>query len=252
MDERFDEESLRKNDGKEGRPAYIAHEGRVFDVSKSRLWPRGTHMGRHRAGSDLSADIAAAPHGPEVLERYPWVGVLSGEVAPGLRLPSPLERLLARYPFFRRHPHPASVHFPIVFTLSAGFFSVLYAVTGGDSFDRTAFYCLTGALLFTPLAMVTGLLTWWANYMARPMRPVTVKKYVSLAGFVVMACLFVWRLLAPGAAGGLSTPSEILYLALVVALSPAMLVVSYYGGTLTFPLHKNHADGKKGGTRAEP
>ncbi len=239
MDERFDVESLSKNDGKEDRPTYIAHGGRVIDVSKSKLWASGTHMGRHHAGTDLTADIAAAPHGPEVLERYPQVGMLLKETVLIGGLPPLLSALFARYPFLKRHPHPASVHFPIVLTFSASFFSVLYVVTGNRSFDLTAFYCLTGALLFTPLAILTGLLTWWVNYMARPMRPVTIKKYVSLASFAVMACLFIWRVTSYVAPWTLSTPSAILYFVLVVALSPAILVVSYYGGTLTFPIHKN-------------
>lgn len=239
MEKSIDKESLSKSDGKEGRPAYIAAGGRVIDVSKSRLWGSGTHMGRHQAGNDLTADIEAAPHGPEVLDRYPQVGTLLTETAPQDGLPRLLSALLVRYPFFRRHPHPAIVHFPIVLTCSASFFSVLYAATGNRSFDQTAFYCLTGALFFMPVAIVTGFFTWWVNYLARPMWPVTVKKYVSLASLVVALCLFVWRTAVPEKLGTLSTPSGILYFVLVVALGPAILIVAYYGGTLTFPLHKD-------------
>ena len=238
MNDEFDVESLAKNDGREGRPAYVAHNGRVIDVSKSRLWANGSHMGRHQAGTDLTVDIEAAPHGPEMLDRYLQVGLLVKEAVPGSGLPPLLSALLVRYPFLGRHPHPASVHFPIVFTFSASFFSVLYALTGDGSFDRTAFYCLTGAVFFTPLAILTGLLTWWVNYMARPMRPVTIKKYLSLTAFAVMIGLFVWRIVVPAVTGPLSTASAILYFVLVVALSPAVFVVAYYGGTLTFPLHK--------------
>lgn len=238
MDEKFDAETLSQKDGKEGRPAYIAHGDRVIDVSKSPLWPSGTHMGRHHAGTDLTADIGAAPHGLEVLDRYPQVGLLSKGKAPEERLPPLLSALLLRYPFFRRHPHPASVHFPVVFALSASFFSLLYALTGRVSFDQTSFYCLTGALIFSPVAIVTGLLTWWVNYMARPMKPVTIKKYVSFASLVVMALLFVWKILVPDVPGSLSSPSAIIYFVLMIALGPAIFVVAYYGGTLTFPLEK--------------
>jgi predicted heme/steroid binding protein/uncharacterized membrane protein len=239
MDETLDKEQLSKNDGKEGRPTYIAHGGRVFDVSKSRLWKTGTHMGRHQAGTDLTVDIEAAPHGLEVLDRYPQVGTLVREKASVDNLPPLLSALFLRYPFFKRHPHPASVHFPIVFTFSASFFGLLHALTGVASFGQTSFYCLTGALLFMPVAMATGLLTWWANYMARPMRPVTIKKYLSLASLVVMLCMFVWRVASPGTPGTLSSPLAVLYLVILVALSPAILIVAYYGGTLTFPLHKD-------------
>ncbi len=72
----FDPESFSRFDGKEGRPVYIAHQGKVFDVTNSKLWKTGEHMKRHPAGRDLTAEIEAAPHGTEVLERYPQVGVI--------------------------------------------------------------------------------------------------------------------------------------------------------------------------------
>jgi hypothetical protein len=74
--------------------------------------------------------------------------------------------------------------------------------------------------------------------MARPMRPVTVKKYLSLTSLGVMLCLFIWNIAAPVVPGSFFSPSAILYFVLVVALSPAILIVSYYGGTLTFPIDK--------------
>jgi uncharacterized membrane protein len=110
-------------------------------------------------------------------------------------------------------------------------------MTGLLSFDETAFYCLIGALIFIPLGILTGFFTWWVNYMARPMLPVTVKKYVSLASLVVVIVLFIWRLLVPGVLTDPSASSRV-YLVLVIALAPAILTVSYYGGTLTFPTEK--------------
>jgi predicted heme/steroid binding protein/uncharacterized membrane protein len=238
MEKEFDPETLSKNDGKEGRPAYISHGGRVIDVSSSKLWKGGIHMGRHGAGKDLTTDIGAAPHGTEVLDRYPQVGSLVGREAPREgALPPFLEALLDRYPFLRRHPHPAIVHFPVVLTVCTSFFSFLAKVTGHASFDETAFYCLIGSLLFIPLGIITGFFTWWVNYMAKPMLPVTVKKYVSLASFVVVIGLFIWRLIEPGV---LIDPASFswVYFVFVVALAPAILVVSAYGGSLTFPSEK--------------
>lgn len=238
MEKEFDVEALSKNDGKEGRPAYISYGGRVIDVSTSKLWKGGIHMGRHEAGKDLTSDIGGAPHGTEVLGRYPHVGSLVGREAPQEgALPPFVEALLTRYPFLRRHPHPAIVHFPVVLTACTSFFSLLSALTGRRSFDETAFHCLIGSLLFMPLGILTGFFTWWVNYMARPMRPVTVKKYLSLASFAVVIGLFVWRLLEPGV---ITDPSAFswVYLVFVIALAPAILTVSAYGGTLTFPTEK--------------
>jgi predicted heme/steroid binding protein len=67
-------EELKQYDGKNGKPAYIAYQGKVYDVSQSRLWSEGDHMGLHGAGKDLTDDIDLAPHREEVLERAKLVG----------------------------------------------------------------------------------------------------------------------------------------------------------------------------------
>ncbi|MBU5612109.1 CopD family protein [Geomonas azotofigens] len=64
-------------DGKEGRPAYFAYEGRLYDASDSRLWKQGVHMGRHHAGEDLSEALKLAPHGSEKVLLMPEVGSLA-------------------------------------------------------------------------------------------------------------------------------------------------------------------------------
>jgi len=55
---------------------YIAHHGKVFDVSASKLWSGGLHMKRHRAGADLTHRYSGGSARSEVLERYPQVGIL--------------------------------------------------------------------------------------------------------------------------------------------------------------------------------
>lgn len=57
----FELEALAEYDGKDGRPVYIVHQGRVFDVSQSRMWKGGLHMKRHHAGRDLTTDFGGAP-----------------------------------------------------------------------------------------------------------------------------------------------------------------------------------------------
>jgi predicted heme/steroid binding protein len=58
------------------QPTYIAVGDDVYDVSESLLWSGGTHMGQHLAGRDLTNGLAAAPHGPEVLDTFRKVGKL--------------------------------------------------------------------------------------------------------------------------------------------------------------------------------
>lgn len=66
-------------DGAGGSPVYIAFEGKVYDVSESWHWRGGSHWSLHNAGADLTAEIADAPHGREMLERFPVVGLLAPE-----------------------------------------------------------------------------------------------------------------------------------------------------------------------------
>jgi predicted heme/steroid binding protein len=75
----FTSQELSRYDGKEGRPAYVAYRGLVFDVSKSLRWKDGRHQGLHEAGRDLSAEFKAAPHGTTILLRVPIVGRLKRE-----------------------------------------------------------------------------------------------------------------------------------------------------------------------------
>ena len=70
----FTPAELAEFDGAEGRPAYVAYQGIVYDVSESFLWKGGKHQGLHRAGRDLTEDLAKAPHGADFLARFPVVG----------------------------------------------------------------------------------------------------------------------------------------------------------------------------------
>jgi len=73
---KFTLEELKQYDGREGRPAYIAFKGKVYDVTDSYLWIEGDHQGQHVAGKDLTDEMKFAPHGEETLERIKQVGVL--------------------------------------------------------------------------------------------------------------------------------------------------------------------------------
>lgn len=79
----FTAEELKKYNGKDGMPVYVAADGIVYDMSKSKYWKTGSHMKMHDAGSDLSKDLhERAPQGihkgGKILEKLPKVGVLQG------------------------------------------------------------------------------------------------------------------------------------------------------------------------------
>ena len=235
----FDVASLAECNGQDEKPVYIAHHGRVFDVSASKLWSGGLHMKRHHAGADLSTDIQAAPHGSEVLERYPQVGILKKtSEAQEPSMPRILSELLARYPMLRRHPHPMTVHFPIVFLFSVTIFNLLYLITGIKSFEVTAFHCLGGAVLFTPIAGATGVLTWWLNYLARPLQPVRIKMRLVPIMWVLSVIAFIWRITTPDILESFTTASFIYFL-LIHSFLPLVIVVGWFGAQMTFPIEKD-------------
>lgn len=233
----FDLKDIEKFDGSNGSPVYIVHQGRVFDVSESKLWRTGMHMKRHRSGKDLTTDIQAAPHGTEVLERYPQIGIVKKEESLDIRMPAILSWLLARYPMLRRHPHPMTVHFPIVFMFSTTIFNILYLITGYRSFETTAFHCLGAGVFFTIVTILTGLYTWWLNYLAKPTRAVNIKKRLSPALLITAIIAFVWRLLNTEVLVSLEGINTI-YLLLVLSLLPMVTIIGWYGASLTFPIEK--------------
>jgi predicted heme/steroid binding protein len=73
---RFTKKELSQYNGRDGAPTFSAYTGRVYDVSRSFLWQNGTHQALHSAGGDLTGSLDAAPHGTELLKRFPMVGTL--------------------------------------------------------------------------------------------------------------------------------------------------------------------------------
>jgi predicted heme/steroid binding protein/uncharacterized membrane protein len=68
-------EQLSAFDGKEGRPAYIAYKGIIYDIAGSKLWKNGAHMMKHAAGTDLTEALKNAPHGEDKVLAMPQVGM---------------------------------------------------------------------------------------------------------------------------------------------------------------------------------
>jgi predicted heme/steroid binding protein len=74
---RFKRGELARYNGKDGAPAYIACEGKVYDVTHSFLWQKGRHQILHEAGEDLPGSLDQAPHGADLLKRVPVIGTLN-------------------------------------------------------------------------------------------------------------------------------------------------------------------------------
>lgn len=232
----FSAEELAKFNGENGNPVYIAHDGKVYDVSESKLWRNGIHMKRHHGGHDLTTDIQAAPHEKDVLERYPQIGILK-KVADEREIPPPIAWLIKRFPMLRRHPHPMTVHFPIVFMFSTTSFNLLYLITGEKSFETTALHCLGGGIIFLFIAITTGVYTWWLTYMAKMLRPVKIKIPLSLAMLATSIIIFIWRIAVPDILNVFNALS-IIYLLLVLSLAVMVTIIGWNGASMTFPVEK--------------
>ena len=223
-------------DGKDGRPVYVAFQGKVYDVTRSRLWSSGSHMKRHPSGKDLTREILAAPHGPEVLERYPQVAMVKAPAEPPgeelKHLPPWLQTALQKFPLLKRHPHPMVVHFPIAFLMAASFFALLLLLHADPTLELTSFCLLILGAIATPFAMGTGYLTWWINYMRKPNRFIQRKIWLSFPLLGLEVVLILWRELCPAVFPPTIHPP---YLILMLFLAPLVGLIGYYGGQLTFP-----------------
>jgi predicted heme/steroid binding protein len=73
----FTAEELLQYNGKDGAKSYTSYQGRVYDVTDSRLWKMGEHFGL-QAGIDLTEAMERAPHGAEVFSGFIQIGVLEG------------------------------------------------------------------------------------------------------------------------------------------------------------------------------
>lgn len=233
----FTVEQLAACNGQDGKPAYVAYQGIVYDISQSKLWAQGQHMRRHKAGCDLTTDIQAAPHQSDVLQRYPQVGRLEQMQASQRPIPGWLTWLLQANPFLRRHPHPMTVHFPIAFMLASPVCMILYLLTGHPPLETTAFHCLGGGVISLSVAIITGFFTWWYNYQAKATLATNIKIPASFFTLGLAFCLFIWRANSHQLLTAPEGPNMI-YLGLSLGFIPLIGVIGWFGATLTFPLEK--------------
>jgi predicted heme/steroid binding protein/uncharacterized membrane protein len=179
----LDKTKLAENDGKDGKTAFVAYDGKIYDVTESKLWKKGLHMNRHQAGHDLTDAIGAAPHGSEVLNRFKEVGTLKIAKEQEIRPPLPnwLNNIFDKYPFLKRHPHPMVVHFPMAFFIAASIFLLwYYVISPARPLLDTILYMHILGTLSLPFALITGWLSWQVNYLGKRISNVTRKIIFSI------------------------------------------------------------------------
>jgi predicted heme/steroid binding protein/uncharacterized membrane protein len=226
VEKQITEDELKRSDGKEGRPAWVAFRGKVYDVSASQRWPGGIHMKRHQVGKDLTDEFAAAPHDESVFQRLHYVGKLV--VAEQKEAP----RLLSLY--LDLHPHPISVHFPIALTLASASFLLIYLVTGIESLVDGAYYALLGGAVIAPITVLTGTVSWWYNHGHRLTSTFKGKGSLSVALMVTgVVTVVLWALNRDALLE--REPVGWVYFALVLIMSGLVLSLGKLGGELVFP-----------------
>lgn len=231
----FTKEELEKFSGKDSQKAYVAAHGRVYDVSSSKMWKNGKHMNRHEAGNDLTDALAAAPHGAEVLQRFEQVGELKEE-SEAVEMPVPrfIQNFMEKYPFFKRHPHPMVVHFPMTFYITCSLFLLWYYLLNPDvSFLHSILYLHVLGSISLPFALFTGWLSWKVNYLGKPMGHIRWKIFLSSLVVVFDVIVMVAML---NDVNVLASPSgiEILLPIFVISYMPIVAIIGYHGGQLVY------------------
>lgn len=68
---------LALRNGQDKPEVWIAFQGKVYDVTTSRLWKNGKHY-EHWAGQDLTDELQDAPHTEEVFKKFQLIARLEG------------------------------------------------------------------------------------------------------------------------------------------------------------------------------
>ena len=219
----FSQKELEEFDGRDGRPAYIAFQGNIYDVSNSELWRNGTHAGRHVAGEDLARGLINAPHGEEVLTKFPLVGQLSQQTFE--------ERLVQRIENF--HFHPILVHFSIAYSIGCSLFTLLYFFTNEGSFETASYYLLFLAFLAALPAGLSGFFSWKVTYEGRMSKTYFRKIVYTIVLTAVVTLCLAWRVNDPNILVS-RTYLSYLYLAMMESQAAIVILLGYYGGKITF------------------
>ncbi|MDP2174770.1 MAG: cytochrome b5 domain-containing protein [Bacteroidota bacterium] len=68
-------QQLALRNGQDKPEIWVAFNGKIYDVTESRLWRDGKHY-EHWAGQDLTLEIDKAPHTKSVFEKFECIGIL--------------------------------------------------------------------------------------------------------------------------------------------------------------------------------
>lgn len=221
---------LEQFNGKDGKLAYIAYKGQIYDVSESEHWKNGVHMNNHKAGEDLTDSLSTAPHSEEVIERFEKVGILEDEIE---YKHADKRKEILRDLYRKYHPHPMLIHFPIGSLFLGTVLQFFFLATNDGSLENAAFYAFIFGTLFEFPAIASGIFSWWLNYDS-VLISIFKKKllfsiiHISMSCFIVAARFFV---------ADISFQTNILslvYNIFIFCNVPILVILGFYGGKITW------------------
>jgi predicted heme/steroid binding protein len=72
---KYTRSQLALRNGQDKDEVWVAYKGKIYDVTKSRLWRNGKHY-EHWAGQDLTDELKDAPHSATVFDKFDLIGIL--------------------------------------------------------------------------------------------------------------------------------------------------------------------------------
>ncbi|MCX6074994.1 MAG: hypothetical protein NTY39_11780 [Campylobacterales bacterium] len=229
----FTEEELKKYNGNDEQAAYVAFKGKVYDVSSSKFWKNGTHFKQHFAGHDLTAELADAPHGDEVFQNCPQIGVLI--VSPN---EASLDKDKKKKEHYRQwyakyHPHPAVVHFPIALHYFSGFADILFLVNPSTEYAAAVFLSFLIATVMGFVALIAGVFSWWINYDFSTSKPFVIKLIGALFTLFIGFVPLTQKLMDSNVPFSVGMDG-LIYHGIIFITVISVTIVGYYGGKITW------------------
>ncbi len=223
-------EELKSFDGKEGRPAYFAYKGNVYDVTGSKLWENGSHINRHFAGGDLTDQLAVAPHKDDLFEKLKIVGTLEKE-----KIDMVADKMDKQRDWYRKfHPHPVMIHFPMGLFFFTAIMQVFFLLFKFPPFEKAAFYSLIIATVTSIPATLSGVYSWWLNYQMMLTKTFKMKLYLSIVLIILGIASTIIRFIVPTVSLNLNLLFY-LYNGILFINFPVVGLIGYYGGKITWP-----------------
>ena len=231
----LNQKELEQYNGKENKAVYVSVDGKIYDVSASKLWKNGLHMNRHHAGNELGGSFEAAPHGKEVLQKFKQIGELKKIIAiEKPPLPQWIVKILETYPFLKRHPHPMVVHFPMAFFITSSIFLLWYYIIKPiPSLLDAIYYLHILGTISLPAAIVTGWIAWKYNYYGKRIGYVTRKIILTLVVLIFDMVVLISLIYNPNI---LVAPHgiEIFLPIFIISYLPIVAIIGHHGGQLVY------------------